>query len=119
MSGAAALMGTMLSVKPMLAFDMEGKLTTFDKRKGMKKAFARVIECIQKAPIRKDMPIIVVHTNNEKGAIELADLIEKHTGIRPQITIMGPVIGSHVGPGSVSCGWFADKTREELLNELY
>ena len=117
-SGATALVGTMLNVKPMLAFDMEGKLTTFDKRKGMKKAFVRVLECIDAAPIRADMPMSVVHTNNEKGAIELADLIEKHTGIRPPVSIMGPVIGSHVGPGSVSFGWFADKTREELLNEL-
>ena len=60
-----------------------------------------------------------VHTDNEKGANELADLIEMKTGVRPEIEIMGPVIGSHVGPGSVSCGWLSVKTREQLHKELY
>ena len=62
---------------------------------------------------------VVVHTDNEKGANELATLIEKKTGVRPEITIMGPVIGSHVGPGSVSCCWLSVKTRQELHAELY
>lgn len=117
-SGASAVVGTMLSIKPMLTFDEEGKLKTFDKCKGMKKAFARVIECMEKAPFDENRICVVIHTNNEKGARELAALIEDKTGVKPSVEIMGPVIGSHVGPGSVSCGWFSTKTREQLLAEL-
>ena len=62
---------------------------------------------------------VVVHTNNPQAAEELANLMEKHTGVRPWITIMGPVIGAHVGPGSVSCGWVSVKTRGQLQKELY
>jgi fatty acid-binding protein DegV len=62
---------------------------------------------------------VVVHTNNPQGAEELALLIEKATGVKPWVTVMGPVIGAHVGPGSVSCGWVSVKTREQLQNELY
>ncbi len=118
-SGASAAIGTMLNIKPMLMFDREGKLKTVEKCKGMKKAFARVVECMNAAPVDEKGLAVVVHTNNYKGAEELASLIESRTGVKPTVTIMGPVIGSHVGPGSVSCGWISEKTREELIRQLY
>ena len=120
-STASAAFGTMLNIKPLLAFDAEGKLKTLEKCKGMKKAFSRVIEHMNLAPFAEvdgKKIAVVVHTNNQKGAEELAALIQAKTGITPAITIMGPVIGSHVGPGSVSCGWISSKTREELLSTL-
>ncbi len=116
-SAASAAFGTMLNIKPMLMFDMEGKLKTVEKCRGMKKAYSRVIDHMNIAPIDPAFDkIIVVHTNNYEGAAELAALIEEKTGVKPEITIMGPVIGSHVGPGSVSCGWISTKTREELAS---
>ncbi len=118
-SGASAAIGTMLNIKPMLAFDEEGKLKTVEKCKGMKRAFSRVIDCMNVAPCNELQLAVVVHTNNQKGAEELASLIEERTGVKPTITIMGPVIGSHVGPGSVSCGWISSKTRTQLINEAF
>ena len=114
-SSMSATVGTMLNIKPMLAFDTEGKLKTLEKCKGMKKAFQRVMDTIDLAPIDPLGIVVVVHTNNEKGANELANMVEAKTGVKPTVTIMGPVIGSHVGPGSVSCGWLSVKTREEVL----
>ncbi len=122
-SAVSAAFGTMLNIKPMLSFDTEGKLKVLEKCKGMKKAFSRVVDHLNVAPAEtfdNDKKIVVVvHTNNEKGAQELAALIAERTGIQPRITIMGPVIGSHVGPGSVSCCWISTKTRRELLDALY
>ena len=117
-STTSAVFGTMLNIKPMLAFDEEGKLKVVEKCKGMKKAFSRVIDHMNKAPMSELNLAVVVHTNNPTGAQELAALIEEKTGVKPIITIMGPVIGSHVGPGSVSCGWVSTKTRTELLSAL-
>ncbi len=117
-SAMSAVVGTMLNIKPLLAFDGEGKLKTMEKCKGMKKAFARVIDHMSLAPVDEKGIAIIVHTDNEKGANELAKLVEEKTGVKPQITIMGPVIGSHVGPGSVSCAWLSTKTREELHASL-
>lgn len=113
-SAASATIGTMLNIKPMLAFDSQGKLATLEKCKGMKKAFARVIEQMKRAPFDERKLAVVVHTNNYAGAQELATLIENRYGVKPLITIMGPVIGTHVGPGSVSCGWLSTVTRNEL-----
>ena len=118
-TGAAAAVGTMLNIKPILMFDSEGKLTTVEKCKGMKKAFARTIECMKTAPMSALNKAVVVHTNNYKEAEELASLIQEKTGIAPELTIMGPVIGSHVGPGSVSCAWVSTKTRETLISQTY
>ncbi len=114
-SSVSAAVGTVLNIKPMLAFDSQGKLKVVEKCKGMKKAFSRVVEMMEKAPLDENKIAVVVHTNNEKGAEELAALVELKTGVRPKIEIMGPVIGSHVGPGSVSCGWLSVLTRDELL----
>ncbi len=118
-SGASAAIGTMLNIKPMLMFDSEGKLKTVEKCKGIKKAFARAIECMNAAPMSELNKAVVVHTNNYKGAEELSSLIQAKTGVTPEVTIMGPVIGSHVGPGSVSCAWVSVKTREELIAQMY
>lgn len=114
LSSASAMVGTMLSIKPMLTFDTEGKLKVVEKCKGMKKAFSKVIECMSIAPVSSLNKVVVVHTNNYAGAKELALLIETRIGVKPSVAIMGPVIGSHVGPGSVSCCWISDKTRGEL-----
>lgn len=117
-SAVSAIFGTMLSIKPMIVFDEDGKLKVVEKCKGMKKAFSRVLEHIELAPLGEEQKVIVVHTDNEKGASELAKLIEDKTGVKPQITVMGPVIGSHVGPNSVSCCWLSTKTRKDLLAKL-
>ena len=107
----------MLNIKPMLAFDGVGKLKSVDKCKGMKKAFFRVYESMVKAPVDEYGLAVIVHTGNENGAQELADMLEAKLGVKAAIEIMGPVIGSHVGPGSISCAWLSTKTRSELLGE--
>lgn len=116
-SSVSAAVGTMLNIKPMLAFDGDGRLKVVEKCKGMKKAFFRIGESVLKAPVDEIGLIVVVHTGNQTGAEELAKLVEEKTGIKPAIEIMGPVIGSHVGPGSVSCAWLSKKTRAELIGE--
>ena len=118
-STASAAFGTVLNIKPLIVFDEEGKLKVTEKNKGLKKSFLRVMQHINEAPMDEMNYSVVVHTNNPKGAEELAQMMEKQTGIKPWVTIMGPVIGAHVGPGSVSCGWVSVKTRAELHEKLY
>ena len=118
-STTSAVVGTVLQIKPLIVFDEQGKLSVKEKNKGMKKAFSRVLEHIDKAPVDELNCLAVVHTNNFDGAEELAALLEKKTGVKPLVTIMGPVIGAHVGPGSVSCCWISAKTRAQLHGELY
>lgn len=110
-SAIAAAAGTLLKVKPVLSFTSEGKLTVVEKCKGMKKAFAYALEKMERLiPIEENRMIRIVHTDAEEEAAELAGMIESRWDFAPEVTIMGPVIGSHVGPGAVAVIW---KTKEE------
>ena len=111
-SRAAAIAGTMLSIKPVLTFTEDGKLTVIDKCRGMKGAFRYAVERINRAPRREGADWFhIVHTDAPKEAEQLADLLEQTFGVRAEISIMGPVIGAHVGPGSVSVVWESEGER--------
>lgn len=105
-SSVAAVAGTMFGIKPILSFTKDGKLNVIDKVRGMKRAFAYALAKMEKFPPLTQNPLVwVVHTDAEGEAKELAALIEQQCGIKPDISIMGPVIGSHVGPGAVAVLW--------------
>ncbi len=113
-SSVAAAAGTLLNIKPVLSFTNEGKLTVVEKVRGMKKAFAYALAKTEKfKPVEENRMMRIVHTDAEKDAEELADMVEKRWGYRPEISIMGPVIGSHVGPGSVSMIWLTKEIRQD------
>ena len=113
-SAIAAAAGTVLRIKPVLSFTREGKLVVIEKCKGLKKAFSRTLERMEAMPPVEEGRIIhIVHTDAEADAAVLADLVEARWGTRPAISIMGPVIGSHVGPGSVSMIWRTEEERND------
>ena len=113
-SAVAAVAGSVLQVKPVLSFTREGKLAVVEKCRGMKKAFAYALEKMRKfEPVREHPLLWIVHTDAEKDAEELADMVEAQVGIRPDVTIMGPVIGSHVGPGAVAVIWKSAQERQD------
>lgn len=113
-SAVAAVAGSVLQVKPALSFTRDGKLVVVDKIRGMKKAFAWALAKQEKfPPVEKDRMIWVVHTDAEKEANELAAMIENRWGFKPDVTIMGPVIGSHVGPGAVAVIWTSKEERQD------
>ncbi len=113
-SAAAAVVGSALGVKPILSFTRDGKLTVIDKVRGMKKVIAYALEKMERLnPVEEGRVIHVVHSDAEKDAQELADKIEERWNFRPEISILGPVIGAHVGPGAVAVLW---KSKEERQN---
>ena len=106
-----ALAGSMLQIKPILTFTQGGKLSVVDKVRGMRRVFAYALEKMERLePVEEGRVIHVVHTDAERDAEELASLIEQRWGTKPEVSIMGPVIGAHVGPGAVAVLW---KTKEE------
>ena len=109
-SAVAAVAGSVLKVKPVLSFDRVGKLAVVEKCRGMKKAFGYALDKMQKfEPVRDDPLVWIVHTDAEKDANDLADMIEARWNTRPEVSVIGPVIGAHVGPGAVAVLW---KSRE-------
>ena len=113
-SAAAAVVGSALGVKPILSFTRDGKLTVIDKVRGMKKVIAYALEKMERLnPVEEGRVIHVVHSDAEKDAQELADKIEERWNFRPEISILGPVIGAHVGPGAVAVLWKSTEERQD------
>lgn len=113
-SAAAAVVGSALGVKPILSFTRDGKLTVIDKVRGMKKVIAYALEKMERLnPVEEGRVIHVVHSDAEKDAQELADKIEERWNFRPEISILGPVIGAHVGPGAVAVLWKSKEERQD------
>lgn len=111
-SAVTALAGTLFNIKPVLTFTQDGKLKLIEKCRGRKKVFLYAIaQMKQYAPDEEDRVIRIVHTNAEEDAKELANLIEEEFHFKPDIQIMGPVIGSHFGYGGVGVIWKAKTER--------
>ena len=113
-SAAAAVVGSALGVKPILSFTRDGKLTVIDKVRGMKKVIAYALEKMERFnPVEEGRVIHVVHSDAERDAQELANKIEERWNFRPEISILGPVIGAHVGPGAVAVLWKSKEERQD------
>lgn len=101
LSGAAAAIGTILDVKPILRLNSEGKIIAADKVKGSKKIQRFFLDTIQQYVEEPEaQTAYVLHANNMDAAVKMKGLIEenvKFAGV--EIQDVGPVIGCHTGPG--------------------
>lgn len=111
-SAAAAMVGGLIGIKPILTFNREGKLEVIEKRKGAKKAIAFIKEKLElEGPDPTYNYVFIVHTDAEGPADELDAYVREKFGIVPYKQIMGPVIGSHLGPGAFALGYISKSLR--------
>ena len=109
-SAAAAAIGTLLSIKPIIAV-LEGKVEVIGKTVGSKKVAKLLNKLIAKSgTIDFTKPIIFVHSgllkdNINKYINESMELWSEHLEQIP-ITILGNTIGTHVGPGAIGVTFF-------------
>lgn len=108
LSNAQALVGGLLQIKPILHFQ-EKVIVPFEKIRTRKKAMARIAGMLKEdadkgAPLRAT----VIHANRrEEAEVWLAELQEMCPGVEFDISYFGPVIGTHLGEGSMGLGWVA------------
>ena len=111
-SKASASIGSMLQVKPILEFGRDGKLKVCRKEIGLKKAMNSIVADYAKFTRNEKFPFIyIVHTDNLPLAQQLQDMFAEKYDIRPEIRIMGPIIGAHVGPGAVAYAFISNEDR--------
>lgn len=102
-----AAVGSFLNVRPMLTIDRNGKLQVVEKNRGDKKSISSIIDKYFKFAEDLDYQRLhIVHTDCEESAKQLRDLLNEHIKVNIPITIMGPTIGSHVGPGALALTFF-------------
>ncbi|MGH3048495.1 MAG: DegV family protein [Gaiellaceae bacterium] len=107
---AQGLAGQLLSVKPILHFD-EGEVAPLKRVRGRAKALAELERLFVEAT--EDTPDLHVGVGHAEAPGDAEDLLQRIRATRPQcsvdiVTTLGPVIGTHGGPGTLGLFWFQD-----------
>lgn len=110
-SRAAAVMGTMLSIKPVLHVDDDGHLIAMEKVRGRRQSLdALVAHLEQTITVGASDTVFVSHGGCRADAEYVAAQLRGRFGIRRiEIGDIGPVIGSHSGPGTVALFWLGSR----------
>lgn len=112
-----AYAGAKLDVKPLLGFTLDGKLTLTGVARGRKKALKQLVDYYEKrvADKRPGSCIVVGNADCPKDADRLKELIVKDDEALLILEgSIGPVIGSHVGPGMIAVVFWGSDRREDV-----
>lgn len=110
LSTASTVIGTILDIKPVMHVDNEGRLIPVTKVKGRKKSLKALAEKLEESIVRSEEQIIAIsHGDCIEDVEYLKDLILKRCQVKDIIiNNVGPVIGSHSGPGTVALFFMGD-----------
>lgn len=109
--GASALIGSLLSIRPILTV-LEGKTEILSKVRTSKRAVDTIINTFIEDTKKFGFgDVIIHHVNCEEKAKKIAYIIEKQIGKVVKICDIGPVIGVHVGSGALGLVYY---TKQEL-----
>ncbi|WP_277678779.1 DegV family protein [Gracilibacillus dipsosauri] len=107
LNGAQALIGSMLQIKPILHFE-DTIIVPFEKIRTEKKALKRIFQLFDEdASSGEPLRATIIHANREADANEIMQqLMEKYPHVDFELSYFGPVIGTHLGEGSLGIGWY-------------
>ncbi len=111
---AAAIIGTLINVKPVLHVNNEGRLIPLNNVRGRKKALLSLVDAMEEKlknynGLNED--IFISHGDSEEDARFVADQIKERFGpSNLLINYVSPTIGSHSGPGTIAL-FFMGKER--------
>ncbi|MFD2612934.1 DegV family protein [Paenibacillus gansuensis] len=99
---ASAILGSLLNIKPILSIDNDGEVFSLDKVRGNKRAVARILELMKQEFAGEPVKVMVEYTDSQLPADQIAGLIHGNMNVSSMdYTWIGPVIGTHVGPGTL------------------
>lgn len=106
LSNGAAILGNLLSIKPILYFNDEGVIEVYEKIRTEKKATKRLVEIVEEQTAQGNYQVMIIHGNAREKAELLHKLLveERVTGEIP-IATFGSVIGTHLGAGSIALAY--------------
>jgi DegV family protein with EDD domain len=103
--GAAALVGTLLQVKPILYFNpaKNGIIDLYEKIRTRERGLQRILAELDKAYRQTpDLKTAVVHVGAEAEARVLLQRVrDLYPELAPDLCPVGPVVGAHIGPGTL------------------
>ena len=102
-SGASKVIGNLLGIKPILHIDEDGKIVSATKAKGLKKALSALLDFMkEKGDDLLSYKVLVLQADCEETAQSFVQAMKERFGdLDVEIQPVGPVIGSHCGPGTI------------------
>jgi DegV family protein with EDD domain len=113
LSITSAILGSLIGIKPVLNVSPQGSLVACGKVRGRQHAIERLESWMEELSSKKGYDTLMIcHGDCIEEANFLADLLKKKFKVGEiLINHIGPVIGSHVGPGTIGL-FFMDKLRQ-------
>lgn len=112
-SGAAAMIGEVLSIKPVVSV-VDGKIEIAGKARGSRNGNNLLMELVKKSGgIDFELPVVLGYSGLNDAMlnkyVEDSRALWEGEGEKLLRLVMGPTIGTHAGPGAVAIGFFAKK----------
>ncbi|EGJ27315.1 DegV family protein [Streptococcus porcinus] len=106
LSNGSALLGSLLSIKPILRFNDEGKIVVFEKIRTEKKAMKRLVELLNETAKEGEFEFSIINANGQEKAITLKSmLIESGLPDNFYEADFSSVVGAHLGTNAVAIGY--------------
>ena len=111
LSNVAAVIGTVLNIKPLLKGNEEGKIVAYSKIRGKKRAVEALAKRYDELAVQADtQTVCIAHADCPEDAEYLKELLCKNKPPKDVLTVCyEPVTGSHVGPGTLALFFEADE----------
>lgn len=117
----AAVAGAKLDIKPLLTYDLDGRLTFKGVARGRKKAIKQLLQCYFERQAESTLSTVLVCSGDavkEQKSIAEAILKEVKKPVNLWQTQIGAVVGSHVGPGMLAIVfWGPDRRKNVSLTD--
>lgn len=96
--------GGLLGIKPILHVDEEGRLTSYEKTRGLKKTYARMVDIMGELnPDIGNETVGIIHADSPEVAEEIRNMVVEKYGCKDILmSELGAVVGAHAGPGTIA-----------------
>ena len=103
-SATAALVGTVLGIKPILHVDDQGRLIPMGKTRGRRQSLIQLVDKMADTVEHpEDQTVFISHGDCLEDARFVESEVRRRLPVRDvQINFIGPVIGAHSGPGTIA-----------------
>lgn len=119
LSATSAALGSILKIKPVLNVDPNGRLVPRMKVQGRKHSLKALYEKVEETALEPaKQTMFISHGDSEKDAAWLAERLKEKLNV-PEVLVsqIGPIVGSHAGPGTVAV-FFMDKDGSSRLEAV-
>lgn len=100
---ASAVVGSLLNIKPILSINPEGEVFAVDKVRGKNKATSRIFDMLKEHFPEGVASAGMMYTDNREESEKWAERLKETFDLdHVEFTEIGPVIGAHVGPGTIA-----------------